>query len=750
MRTHKRYCFFISFLVISILFMSFSRQIILTHAQGNLVIPPQSAKYNMIESAEIIGSNESINSISIPIPSKSWNITNVELNFSNIKLGKELNVIEDGGNQWEEIKSGKEGWGVQINITEPTIIFGAYLFGSLFVGNPTFPRYVQITGYDIGTNAPNGKIYGSTMLNMSSALDWYLHTFPTPINLTIGQYYLIIDGTEIHPSDKAIHIWVNNDDNPQYPALHISNWDGSKWTDGVQGKPFRYKLIQRINRSYNPEETNMTAVFNGSSYTILNGKTEGTGILKINDTFTPNKDFFEISIQNNISIGLIFDLNYSLKLSNYFISRGELKIKEGSANRWILTPTINRLLYNYTVKFKYPSSWYNLTVERNGIDISSIVTINTLDKFIYLPNIAIIDGALWTISANSPNLGLSLNLPKTKFEPNQDLEFSVLPPVNPGNLTYLLINSLGFEEFNKTVIVLQTTTAEIVFSYTLSSNPNEGIYKAYVYWYDGKDASLITQEFQVNVPFVLAPQYIIAIVVSATLLIVGIVGSYKLVKRSRRIHEEYRQKIYNKYMDALNLDYFIVIEKRTGLNIYEQVLAGKDIDASLITGFLEAIRSFGIELTGANEQSQTIKLEYHQSKVIMSEFKDFRILLIMKENPSQDFLESLKTLSYDIDNIFREELTHFKGNIDSFKDIKDLLDKHLYVPLIYPLKVKPLNVKINSEEKAMINRAINIMKERKINYFYVSYLLSTKKGFQLKDAETILNLIGKKLFQPKE
>jgi len=204
-------------------------------------------------------------------------------------------------------------------------------------------------------------------------------------------------------------------------------------------------------------------------------------------------------------------------------------------------------------------------------------------------------------------------------------------------------------------------------------------------------------------------------------------------------------------MDVLNLDYFILIEKRTGLNIYEKILAGKDMDASLITGFLEAIRSFGIELTGANEKSQTIKLEYQQSKIIMSEFKDFRILLIMKENPSQDFLDSIKSLEYDIDNIYGEDIAHFTGNIDKFANIKDLLDKHLETSLIYPLELKTQDVKVTSEEKALITRAEEVMKMRKTDYFFLSYLLyaKTKKGFQIKDAETVLNLIEKKVFQSK-
>ncbi|MFW9896683.1 MAG: hypothetical protein ACFFD7_12830, partial [Candidatus Thorarchaeota archaeon] len=124
-------------------------------------------------------------------------------------------------------------------------------------------------------------------------------------------------------------------------------------------------------------------------------------------------------------------------------------------------------------------------------------------------------------------------------------------------------------------------------------------------------------------------------------------------------------------------------------------------------------------------------------------------LLIMKENPSQDFLDSIKSLSYDVDTTYGEQLAHFTGNITNFQDIKELLDKHLETPLIYPLNLKPQNIRVNSEEKALIQRAQRIMNKRNTDYFFVSYLLSTKKGFQVKDAETILSLIDKKIFQPK-
>ncbi|MFW9873170.1 MAG: hypothetical protein ACFFG0_08725, partial [Candidatus Thorarchaeota archaeon] len=678
----------ISFFLISFVLLSIIQYIDISHAQITDEPIAISSKFRMMEISENFDNIENENSINIPLPSENWNITNLQLNFSGIKLNKQIITVED--NTIDSVKTvwskGELGYGVEINITEPSILFGVYVY-SYRIGTPEQPVYVQIQGYD-GSNIPNGDILGSVSLNSTLEDNWYLQTFEDAISLSPGKYYLVMNGSELtFPTDKSVCGWYFNDSGSINTNLHTSRYDGVQWNLEVTGEPLLYKLIQRVNRSFNPEEVNMTAKFNGSSYPVMNGSTEGTGNLIVNELIAPNSTLFNIVITNNQSIELLFNLSYHIKIIKTFLSDGQLQLKEGSVNRWILTPDINKIHYNYSVKFDYPISWYNLSVKRNGLDAPN-VTINLIDKYILFPDISIIDGASWEIQANSPNLALLLNTPKLKFGPNQDLEFSILPPINPGNLTYILINSLGFEEYRESLEITQTTSSEIVLSYTLSSNPNEGIYWAYIYWFDGENAGITSQDFQINVPFVLDPKYIVIIVVGSIIISSAGFTSYKLIKRSKRIHQEYREKIYNQYMDVLNTDYFIVIEKRTGLNIYEQILAGKDMDASLITGFLEAIRNFGIELTGANEQSQTIKLEYHESKVIMSEFKDFRILLIMKENPSQDFLSSIKSLSYDIDNIYGDDILHFTGNLDKFVNIKDLVEKHLKTSLIYPLELK--------------------------------------------------------------
>ncbi|MHA2036769.1 MAG: hypothetical protein ACW98X_10070 [Promethearchaeota archaeon] len=739
----------LTFLLLSIFIISLFQNVNFVHAQSNgesLIVPSGFLLTEFSQDDDIL---ENISSISIPLPSENWDITNVQLNFSDIKLGKEVVGIEDQGQSIHVVDSkGKLGYGVEINITEPTILFGASIYGYI-TGTPVQPVYLQLQGYDGGTFSPDENILASTLVNIS-APGWHLHMFDEEISLTTGSYYLVLNGSELtFPADKSTYNWLYNGSGSVNINLDTAEYDGSSWSHKDSGKPLLHQLIQRVNRSFDPEEVNMTAEFNGYSYPVVDGSLEGTGNLSIAETYSPESEILNIEITNNRSLDLLFNLSYSIQLTHILSTPGLVLIRESVDNLWTITPTLVRHHDNYTVVFNYPTSWFNISVKRNGEDISSNVILNTTNKYILFPNETLSDGASWEIIANSPNEGITLNVPKTNFQPAQELAFSVRPPINPGNLTYILINSLGFKEYNETMEIAQLTSEEIVLSYTLSSNPNEGVYKAYIYWYDNENAGVITQEFQVNVPFVLDPIYIIIIVAGSALIATASFTSYKLIKRSRRIHEEYRQKIYNKYMDVLNLDYFIIIEKRTGLPIYEQIIASKNIGASLITGFLEAIRNFGIELTGANEQSQTIKLEYQQSKIIMSEFKNFRILLIMKENPSQDFLDSIKTMSYDIDATYGDQIANFTGNISNFKNVKDLLDKHLETTLIYPLQIKTQGIKVNSEEKALIRSAENLMKKRNTDYIFVSQLLSTKKGFQVKDAETILKLIEKKIFQPK-
>ncbi|MFW9771931.1 MAG: hypothetical protein ACFFEO_07180, partial [Candidatus Thorarchaeota archaeon] len=705
------------------------------------------------ELADNIDTQESNSSIKIPLPSSTWNVTQINLNFTDIKLEREIITIEDNTTVgFHTLGKDVRGMGVQINITEPTKIFGVYIYGVATSPAIVDITNVQINGYNSGgllPDSPNNIIYGSTKLNMTNSLGWHYQKFQNPVDLSIGQYYLLLNVTQFIAIEGSTIYWFYNDANPNHPNLHISFYVREltvwHWTRGKQGSPFLYKVLQRTSKTYFPESINMTAELNGGIYKITNGPEIGTGNLTIKGVdYSPGDDALNIEIWNNNSVELLFNLTYHLNLKNLFFSSGYVTMQESQDNNWTLTPIISRLYINHSVKFDYPSNWFNPAVFRDGINISSQVNIDPIGKVIIIPNNTIIDGADWEIRANSPNVALTLNTPKKNFEQSQELKYSVIAPLLEGNYTFILRDSLGYEIDRKRVPV---TLTETVYNYTLSANPNEGAYVAYVFWNTITAAGIKSETFLVNIDIL--PLILIITAIVGSIVAVSAFTSFKVVKKVKKERATYRQSIFNKYMDILNLDYLLIIEKNSGINIYDKIFASKSIDASLISGFLEAIRSFGLDLTGSNQQSQTVKLEYQDSKILMSEFKNFRITLIMKESPSEDFLESIKQLSYDIDQNYGKDLERFDGEVSKFTGITDLIEHHLPVSLIYPLQINDAStIKLTSNEKEFIELAKIIMKQKGVNYFFVSNLISQKGGFQAKEAEVILNLIEKKVFDP--
>jgi hypothetical protein len=722
-----------------------------SHAQHNGEELSPSSNFRIIELSEQIGYNGSISSIDIDLPSTSWNITDIEMNFTDIKLGKEIKTIEEDGRTLKSI-SWKErlGYGVELNITEPTTLFGVYIKTYYEPRNVSKPVYVQIQGYNIINNTPNNNVLASTEINTSRIPDWYYQKFESAVLLSPGKYYLVINGTSLDSIfDKTIYHWFSNLSSTLNPTLNTAFHNGIKWSNESVGEPFLHRLVQRVDRSFNPEEVNMTLNIDGSLYPIsLNGS------IKIHQLISPFNTNFHIPILNNNSIELLFNLSFYIKLQNLLVSEGKVLIKESLPNFWTLEPNIQRCYCNYSIQFNYPKDWYNLTVFRDSgggwEDISYLINIDTLNNSIFISKDHIIEDTNWKITANSPNIQLSLNVPITVFSPSQSIQFSVNAPIYPGNLTFRLFNPIGFLAQSEVTYTIDSIQSEdLLFNYQLSDNPHKGIYKAYVFWHNGTAAGVITQEFEVKIPFAIDLNILIGIIGFLAFLLISSVTTYEVIKRNKRKHAAHRQMIFNKYRDLMNLEYFIIIDKESAISVYEQILTNKSIDGLLVSGFLDAIRSFGIELTGADKHSQTIKLEYHDSKILMSEYKSFRIILIMKETPSQDFLEAIKQLSYDIESKYGTQLENFNGNVTHFKGIKDLLEIHLHTSLKYPLEISTQSIRLNQNELLLTNRAKALMKKKNADFFMVTDLFPVKKGFYTKEAETFLNLIKKKIFRPK-
>jgi hypothetical protein len=173
-----------------------------------------------------------------------------------------------------------------------------------------------------------------------------------------------------------------------------------------------------------------------------------------------------------------------------------------------------------------------------------------------------------------------------------------------------------------------------------------------------------------------------------------------------------------------------------------------NLDPTLVSGFLSAIGSFGLEITNTDEDSQTIKLEYKKSKIIISEFKGFRITLIMKCAPSVNMISALDILAHDIEAKYGKLLKDFNGETTGFKGMGDVIEKHLHVSFIAPLKNSPREkVDLTQDEMNIYNKATDVAMAKKMNPFYASELFVGEE-IDPKAVSAFFSLMSKGIIKP--
>ena len=528
-------------------FMPFS------YAQTNGEPISISSSLEFIEYSEIEGINENISVVNIQLPEASWTIEDIQINFSDISLGSEIRTIEDTETGLDLVINKNPTFrtfalGTQLEILEVTELFGVFIKGYKTL-QATETIQFQIQGYNEGNHTPNNIIYRSIDLNISDNLLWHYQDFSSdPITLPVGNYSLVMNGTNLPLNTEAKYYWAMDDEDPQIPFLHTSSYETS-WSTGIVNTSFLCKLNQRIDRSYFPSDLNMTAEVNGNNYEIINGSIPGTGSLEISDVdYFSEETNLNIPIKINESLTLNFNCNYTIDLRNEFTTESSVKFQETN-NQWSTSPIISRISQNYFIRFDIPQNWYNFTIYRklssSWENVTSLVNIQTIGKFITIPNDTIEDGAEWKIEANSPNINLNMEMTKTEWKRGDELEFSVNAPTTQGNLTYIIIKPSGKAE----LIEIKEAVSELnYFSFEIPSNWTKGTYIGKIYWNNETDVGMKSQEFQISIasiPFTMEPWMIFVIIlITVGISVVGIM-SYRTIKTMRNRQVEKQQKLYN-------------------------------------------------------------------------------------------------------------------------------------------------------------------------------------------------------------
>jgi hypothetical protein len=314
-----------------------------------------------------------------------------------------------------------------------------------------------------------------------------------------------------------------------------------------------------------------------------------------------------------------------------------------------------------------------------------------------------------------------------------------------------LLNPAGIPQPNQAITFPSATP----FSYNLSLSDLEGNYTAYVFWFSDTeiDAGVQTQIFEISTdepPPTPPPEFPFALVLFIVILGAVVLGLVSYIAY-KRIHSRQRSKLekfLSRFTDLSNINEIIVIDTKSGIDVFSQSFGGRKIDTSLIAGFLQAISNFGSTISETAKESRTLNIEYKDSIVMQTEFVNLKLIITLKENPSANFKFIMEDLAYDIYNQYGEEVDKFKGILTPFQNMSVLIEKHLNVSFLFQLKiVENPKIKLSSSEKEMIAKARTFMKENNFNYFHSLYLLPENTSSP-KDYQTIFNLIEKGIFQP--
>jgi hypothetical protein len=217
--------------------------------------------------------------------------------------------------------------------------------------------------------------------------------------------------------------------------------------------------------------------------------------------------------------------------------------------------------------------------------------------------------------------------------------------------------------------------------------------------------------------------------------------------------EERLRDIYEKYSDALNLIHLLVIHKESGIAIFSGSYTTDVIDPVLVSGFLQAITSFGSEISGSKGPFRL--LHYKDFKISVQEGENILAALILKADPSQRLLEILKHFIRFFEANYRDYLEAFKGGVDPFKTADALVDDFFEISLSFPHEIQEKEVfrnkdRLSVNELSMINMARSLGRK-----FMLSMLIENSSNelliSQLEAFSIIYNLRDKKiLYVPTE
>lgn len=212
-----------------------------------------------------------------------------------------------------------------------------------------------------------------------------------------------------------------------------------------------------------------------------------------------------------------------------------------------------------------------------------------------------------------------------------------------------------------------------------------------------------------------------------------------------------RETIWKKFLDVLNIKHILLMDKHSGLTLLNYAVSGVDIDANLLSGFIQANITFS-ESSEVSEKNvvpsiefQFYEFQYKKFNILLKDGDIIRVCLILDHKASIKLRNQVFQFLEDFEPQFKEELIDFreKGAYFDFQDMIDYIVEFFNINLVFPMtlahSIPPYEldkVKRNLVQKAIYNLAKEMLAKKP--FFFINNMLIRLKRIADIEDEVIL------------
>jgi hypothetical protein len=255
------------------------------------------------------------------------------------------------------------------------------------------------------------------------------------------------------------------------------------------------------------------------------------------------------------------------------------------------------------------------------------------------------------------------------------------------------------------------------------------------------------------------PWYILLALIGV-IAVLGVISlrSYVIIPAKRRKRATLLATT-QRYKDIMNIEAIVVSGKESGINIYSKsYYVFKSYQNELLSGFIQAITLISREIIGREKMEQVtiksdplkskekiIELDFKHFNFFISDYKELRIVFILKEKASERFKEKTAEFLSKINSHVSHKIEKWDGDLEIFnKILPPLIQDHFQLYYREEYRINPTidpnliskETALSKMEKRVLNVIFSMTREQK-NF----YLRDTTETVHEKDQDKIIEAL---------